>query len=147
MDRAVPLFRTLGAACHDAGTSLAIEANPQQYGGDFLLRWSEAAELVARVGHPGVVLHLDTACTTLAGDDPVAAAASCAAQLRHFHVSAPQLAPVDAASDIPHQDIAAALRAGGYRGWVSIEMRRTDAPLEAVRRAAGHVRRCYGGTP
>ena len=147
MDRAVPLFRALGAACCDHGTTLGIEANPAQYGGDFLLRWSEAAALVARVDHAGVVLHLDTACTALAGDDPAAAAGACAARIRHFHVSAPQLAPVDDTSDIAHPAIAAALRAGGYGGWVSIEMRRSDTPLETIRRAATYVRSIYGAAP
>jgi D-psicose/D-tagatose/L-ribulose 3-epimerase len=140
MDAAVPIFRALAAACHDAGTALAIEANPAQYGGDFLLRWPEAAELVARVAHPGVVLHLDTACTALAGDDPIAAAA---AQPAHFHVSAANLAPVDETSPIDHRAIAAALRAARYAGWVSIEMRRTDTPLATIRRAAAHVKACY----
>ncbi|MCC6717877.1 MAG: sugar phosphate isomerase/epimerase [Acetobacteraceae bacterium] len=147
MDQAVPLLRVLGAACRDAGTTLGIEANPAQYGGDFVLRWSEAAALVDRVNHPGVVLHLDTACTALAGDDPAAAAAACASRIRHFHVSASQLGPVDAASPIDHPAIAAALHAGGYAGWVSIEMRRTDTPLETVRAAAAHVRACYATTP
>ena len=142
MDAAVPVFRALAAACHDAGTALAIEANPPQYGGDFLLRWPEAAELVARVAHPGVVLHLDTACTALAGDDPAAAAAT-APNLAHFHVSAPNLGPVDAASPIDHPAIAAALRAANYTGWVSIEMRRTDTPLATIRAAAAHVQACY----
>lgn len=143
MDEAVPVFRALGAACADAGTTLAIEANPPQYGGDFLLRWREAAELVARVDHPGVTLHLDTACTALAGDDPAEAALACAPRLRHFHVSAPQLAPVDAASDLPHPAIAAALRSGGYAGWVSIEMRRAEQPLPALLAAIAHVKACY----
>ena len=93
------------------------------------------------------MLHLDTACTVLAGDDLVQAAAACAGSIRHFHVSAPQLGPVDETGDIPHPAIAAALRAGGYGGWVSIEMRRTDTPLTTVRRAAEYVRRCYGDAP
>ncbi len=102
---------------------------------------------MARVDHPGVVLHLDTACTALAGDDPVAAAAACAGRIAHFHVSAPNLAPVDAASDIDHPAIAAALRAGAYAGFVSIEMRRTNTPLASVTRAVAHVRACYGDQP
>ena len=143
MAAAVPVFRAMAQACHDAGTALGIEANPQEYGGDFLMRWREAAELVERVDHPGVVLHLDTACTVLAGDDPVAAAASCAGRIGHFHVSAPQLGPVDAGSAIDHPAIAGALRAGGYGGWVSIEMRRTDTPLATVRTAVAVAKACY----
>lgn len=141
MDAAVPVFRRLAAACRDAGTALGIEANPPEYGGDFLLRWTEAAELVARVGHPGVVLHLDTACTALAGDDPADAARR--ARLAHVHVSAPHLAPVDGSDGIDHAAVAAALRLAGYAGWVSVEMRRADDPPAAIARAAALVRAHY----
>jgi len=143
MERAVPVFRALGEVCAAEGTALGIEANPAAYGGDFLLRWREAAELVARVGHPGVVLHLDTACTALAGDDPAEAAAACGAGLAHFHVSAPQLAAVEAGNPIDHAAVAAALRAAGYGGWVSVEMRRSEPAVAAVARALDFVRGCY----
>lgn len=144
MAAAVPVFRALGEACHAAGTALAIEANPAEYGCDFLTRWHEAAELVERVDHPGVVLHLDTACTSLAGDDSVAAVAACAGRIRHFHVSAAQLGPVAEDGTTDHAAIAAALRAQGYGGWVSVEMRRAAAPLDTIRHAAGLMRRHYG---
>lgn len=146
MDAAVPVFRALGQLCHDAGTRLGIEANPAAYGGDFLLRWQEAADLVARVDHPGIVLHLDTACTVLASDDPAGAAAACGARLAHFHVSAPQLGPVEEGGSPPidHAAIAAALRSAGYAGWVSVEMRRTATPVESVSRALALAGRHYG---
>jgi sugar phosphate isomerase/epimerase len=147
MRQAAPVFRAIGAACVAAGTCLCIEANPPEYGGDFLLTWREAADLVALVDHPGVGLHLDTACTAMAGDDPVEAAAACAPHLRHFHISAPNLGPVGADPEdltIDHAGIAAALRSGGYAGWVSIEMRRADDPMESVPRAVTFARRHYG---
>ncbi|MSP03221.1 MAG: sugar phosphate isomerase/epimerase [Acetobacteraceae bacterium] len=147
MHAAAAVFRDIGAACAAARTCLCIEANPPQYGGDFLTRWQEAAELVERVDHPGIGLHLDTACTAMAGDDPVAAASACAGLLRHFHVSAPGLGPVGEppaeGSPIDHAGIAAALRSGHYAGWVSIEMRRTETPLASVRRAVAFARGCY----
>jgi D-psicose/D-tagatose/L-ribulose 3-epimerase len=152
MRQAVPVFREIGAACAAAGTCLGIEANPPQYGGDFLLTWRDAAELVALVDHPGIGLHLDTACTAMAGDDPVAAATACADRIRHFHVSAPQLGPVgprmggadEESAAIDHPGIAAALRSRGYSGWVSIEMRRSDTPVPSVLRAVDFVRGLYG---
>jgi len=153
MRLAAPVFRDIGAACAAAGTCLCIEANPPQYGGDFLLTWREAAEVVALVDHPGIGLHLDTACTAMSGDDPVAAASECAGLLRHFHVSAPQLGPVgDHVGDrtngdsvtIDHAGVGAALRSGGYAGFVSIEMRRTDTPVHSVSRAVEFARTHYG---
>jgi len=145
MRQAAPVFREIGAICADAGTCLGIEANPSQYGGDFLVTWREAAELVARVDHPGVGLHFDTACTAMAGDDPVAAIQACGGDIRHFHVSAPGLGPVgDDPVAIDHASIAAALRGHAYGGWVSIEMRRTDTPARSVLRAVEFTRPHYG---
>ena len=40
--------------------------------------------------------------------------------------------------------IAAALRRVGYDGWLSIEMRRTDNPLDHIRRAVDIAMTCYG---
>jgi sugar phosphate isomerase/epimerase len=149
MRQAVPVFREIGDVCAAAGTCLGVEANPPQYGGDFLLTWREAAELVALVDHPGVGLHLDTACTVMAGDDPVAAVTACADRIRHFHVSAPRLGPVGTEPDvegeaIDHAGVAAVLRASGYSGFVSIEMRRTDTPVPSVAHAMDFARAQYG---
>jgi D-psicose/D-tagatose/L-ribulose 3-epimerase len=156
MRQAVPVFREIGAACAAAGTCLGIEANPSQYGGDFLLTWREAAELVALVDHPGIGLHFDTACTAMAGDDPVAAVTACSGLIRHFHVSAPWLGPVGDRMDRPettsdsdnvaidHPRIATALRASGYTGFVSIEMRRTDTPVADIRHAVDFAHAHYG---
>jgi D-psicose/D-tagatose/L-ribulose 3-epimerase len=144
MRRAALVFRDIGAVCAAAGTTLGIEANPAEYGGDFLLTWREAAELVALVDHPCIRLHLDTACTLMAGDDPVEAARACAGLIGHFHVSAPRLGPVGEDNGIDHLGIAAALRAGGYDGWISVEMRRTDTPVDSVRQAVEYARRFYG---
>lgn len=143
MDLAATRLHRLGAICADAGTALAIEANPPQYGGDFVLCWTEAAALVARADHPGIVLHLDTACTAMAGDDPVAAATATARQIRHFHASAPQLAPPDGSDGIDHPAIATALRAGGYTGWVSLEMRRAPQAADTLRGAITRVVAAY----
>ena len=92
----------------------------------------------------------------MAGDDPVAAVRECAGLIRHFHVSAPWLGPVEdqlggqgtgpdgESATIDHARIAAALRSLGYTGFVSIEMRRTETPLLSVPRAVEFVRSHYG---
>jgi D-psicose/D-tagatose/L-ribulose 3-epimerase len=155
MREAVTIFRDIGSVCAAEGTALGIEANPRDYGGDFLLTWRDAVELVGRVDHPGIVLHFDTACTAMAGDDPVAALAHCADLIRHFHVSAAWLSAVgngvgssdeqdEKAGAIDHTGLAAVLRARGYSGWVSIEMRRVDTPEPSIQRAVDFVRAHYG---
>lgn len=143
MQHAVRFFRLAGQVCADVGVTLAMEANPTYYNCNFVTRWQEAEELVRTCNHPGVGLHLDTACTVLAGDDPVAAVPQVADILVHVHMSEPDLGPFSG-SRINHQAVGDALRAVGYTGWCSVEMRRTGTALASIQEAAILARQCYG---
>ena len=108
------------AAAH--GVVLCIEPNPIEYGCDFVNTTAEGIALTNAVAHPGFGLHLDAGALTL-NQEPVAAAIVAAMPvLRHFHASEPGLTPVGSGSS-DHASCAAALHAGGYDGWVSVEMR------------------------
>jgi sugar phosphate isomerase/epimerase len=131
MADALPVLRAIGDACAAAGTCLCLEANPPAYACNFLTTWQQSAEMAALCAHPGIGLHLDTACIQLAGGDPVEAIAACAGLARHFHISEPELGGF-APPTLDHACIGAALRASPYRGWVSIEMRRQPDPLAAI---------------
>ena len=143
MRRAIEFFRQAGQVCTDAGVTLAIEANPSYYSCNFVTRWQEAEELVRGCNHPGIGLHLDTACTVLAGDDPVAAVPQVADILVHVHASEPDLGPFERPRT-DHQAVGDALRAVNYAGWCSVEMRRTSTALASLQQAAQLVARCYG---
>lgn len=143
MQHAIGFFRQAGQVCADAGVVLAIEANPSYYNCNFVTRWQEAEELVRSCNHPGIGLHLDTACTVLAGDDPVAAVPQVADILVHVHASEPDLGPF-ANPRADHLAVGDALRAVGYTGWCSVEMRRTSTPLVDIQEAAQLAARCYG---
>jgi sugar phosphate isomerase/epimerase len=140
-------FRDAGEAAARRGECLCIEANPPEYGADFIVNAKEAINLVRLVDHPGFRLHLDTACMHLAGDDPPASIEVGASILRHFHVSERNLSPVsESRSPIEHALAAEALRRVGYGGYVSVEMRAVapEHQLEAVRRAAHFLKQTYG---
>ncbi len=143
MDQAVPVLREIGDACAAAGTCFCLEPNPERYGCNFLTHWQDAAELAAFVAHPGIGLHLDTACIHLAGDDPVEALQACGGLMRHFHISEPELGGF-ANPVIDHGRIGAALRASVYTGYVSIEMRRQPDPAASVREAIAYAMAHYG---
>jgi sugar phosphate isomerase/epimerase len=138
MDRSIPVLRAIGDVCAAANTCFCLEPNPERYSCNFLTHWQDVAELVARVHHPGVGVHLDTACIHLAGDDPVEAIAACAPSLRHFHISEPELASL-ANPQIDHARIGAALRASSYQGYISIEMRRQPDPAASVAQAIDYA--------
>jgi D-psicose/D-tagatose/L-ribulose 3-epimerase len=111
------------AAAH--GTCVALEANPPEYGADFVTDAGQAAALVLLVNRPGFRLHLDSACMTMAGDDPAEVIPAAVPLLAHFHVSEPHLAAIGEGG-VDHARFAARLAAAGYRGWLSIEMRQPD---------------------
>lgn len=143
MERAIPVLREIGDACAAADTCLCLEPNPEAYNCNFLTHWQDAAELAARVDHPGIGLHLDTACIHLAGDDPVEALTHCGGVMRHFHISEPELGSF-ATPAIDHGRIGAALRASRYGGHVSIEMRRQPDPAASIRTAIAFALTHYG---
>jgi sugar phosphate isomerase/epimerase len=143
MRRAAAVLSGIGEHCAQRRVTLCIEPNPPSYDCDFIVNSAEGLELVKLTDSPGVRLHLDSAGMTLAGEDPAAAIAATSRWLAHFHVSEPNLAPI-VPSTIDHAANADHLAKAGYKGWISIEMRRTGNPVEAVAAAVDHVQQCYG---
>ena len=133
-----------GLAAH--GVSLCIEPNPPRYGCDFVTTAAEAAVLAEAVGHANFGVHLDTAALALSGETSVAALRPVMPHVRHVHLSEVDLAPVGTTTSVPHETLGPALRAAGYDGWLSVEMRLSvpDAWREALPRAAGVARVFYG---
>jgi len=99
---------------------------------------------VRRVHHPGLRLHLDTGCATLAGEEADAVVRAGPDVVGHFHVSEPGLAAIGTGG-ADHAAFAAALRAVGYSGWLSIEMREpADDPVAGVAAAIERTVSLYG---
>ena len=132
-------LRAIGEYAYERDTVLCLEANPPAYGCDFVTTTAEAVQLCRAVDHPGVRVNGDLGGMTLAREDIAPAIALAAPVLGHFHASEPHLA--ETGSGAAHGAAGAALRAAGYTGWISIEMRAADrgdhlaAAARAVRRA------------
>ncbi|MCA9736796.1 MAG: sugar phosphate isomerase/epimerase [Gemmatimonadetes bacterium] len=144
-ERAVVFFRDVAEAIQPLGTVLVLEANPSEYGADFVTHTHDMVDLVEAVDHPAFGAHLDLGGMQIAGEPVTEWVARSAHVLRHVHVSEPYLAPVGA-SRLDHHAVADALRHVGYEGWISIEMRR-DAerdPVDSVADAARRVVAAYG---
>ena len=123
-------------------TSIALEAVPAAYGGEIITSFKDSLDIVKSVDHPGLVFHLDAACTWLAGDSIGAAVSEAGPSLRHFHVSQPQLAEFSNPESY-HMEAGLALRRSGDSGWISIEMRETATPLDSLKEAVNFTRGCY----
>ena len=145
IESAIPVLRRLAAQYDSRGCALCIEAAPPAYGGDFARNLAEVSRLVEAVGHRGFGLHLDSGAIAIA-DEPQAEVVRAARQARHFHVSEMDLAAVGTTDSVPHGQLGATLRALGYEGWLSIEMRGSDDDRwhDQLQRAIAVARTHYG---
>lgn len=142
-------FAELAAICHDQGMVIGLEPVPAHYRGDFLPGWRDVLAMVEAVDHPGLGVHLDTACVTLGGDDIAEAIGACRRRLVHFHAAEPDLKSFQA----PCPSHACAARAlaeaeaedGLNLPWIAIEMlNRSEArDLSEVLRAIAYVLETY----
>jgi len=135
-------LRLLAEIAWEYRTSIALEAVPMAYGGEMITSYKDSLDIVRTISHPGLVFHLDAACTWLAGDSIATAISEAGTCLRHFHVSQPQLADFSTPGSY-HAEASAALQASEYAGWLSIEMRETTTPLESLRVAVDFANDCY----
>lgn len=146
---ALDFFRAAGELAVAANTVLCIEPNPAEYGADWILSVKEGAAFVEMVGHPGIGLLVDAGGLALAHDTGAdVERAVRGVGVRHVHASEPFLSPLGATDVMAatHANLASTLRGAGYRGMVSLEMRRrTDVERPAeLRRAVEHLKRWYG---
>lgn len=121
---------------------LCLEANPRQYGCDFLCASGEAATVVESVNSPGIRLHLDTACMTLSGEDMESAIRRNRAYLRHFHVSEPHLGSFSV-PQVDHAAAAEALANQEYPHWVTLEMRTSESAIDELETAVRYLAQVY----
>lgn len=121
--RGAEFFAKVAEFADQHGIILCIEPNPAVYGCTWITTAAQGRALVEQVSHRGFALHLDAAAMYLAGDDPAAMAAEHGAITSHFHLSAPQLGHVRRGGEVDDALVVTQLRASGYGGMLSIEMR------------------------
>ncbi|HME08027.1 MAG TPA: TIM barrel protein [Bryobacteraceae bacterium] len=142
--KATEFFSQLAPYYAARSTQLVLEANPSDYGCNFVTESGTAARLVRAVGADGFALHLDSACMHLAHENPAASILAAADILRHFHASEPNLAGfANPSSD--HAGAATALAQAGYQGYVALEMRAGDPAIPALEQALAFVGPVYAG--
>jgi D-psicose/D-tagatose/L-ribulose 3-epimerase len=124
-------FRACGRLYAERGLCLCLEANPSEYGCEFITNSTQAAQLVRAVDCQGFRLHLDTGCMQMSHEDPVQTIRLNADILQHFHVSEPFLESIEGAT-CNHPHIGEALCEVDYAGWVTLEMRAGEQSLAAL---------------
>ncbi len=147
MALAADRLRVLGGIAAQGGLTLGLEPVPPVYGADFLNHARDIIALVQQTEHPNVRAHLDTACVSLAGDDPAEAIRAAIPLLAHYHMAEPELGPF-AEPVCDHESAGRALDAAGYDRWVVIEMRQGSGDgLGQVAIAIDYARAHYLSRP
>ena len=140
---AADFLRDIGVYSAECGTTMCIEANPVEYGCDFVTTTAEAVALCRAVDHPAVRVNVDLGGMTLSHENVATSIADARDVIGHYHASEPNLAPIGASSG--HAEAGRALAEVGYANWVSIEMRAAGDNVEAVAGAVARVKEDYGG--
>jgi len=141
---AVEFFQRLGAYAHERGTTVCLEANPVEYGCDFVTTTADAVELCNAVDQRGIGVNGDLGGIMMAGENPASALECAGSRLVHVHASEPRLAELSARDE--HVVTGKALEKMRYGGWVSVEMRAVGdgENVSAVERAVKIARVVYG---
>jgi D-psicose/D-tagatose/L-ribulose 3-epimerase len=139
---ATDFFREIGDTAAAAHTKLCLEPNPTGYGADFLLTAAEATAMVQAADSPGIALNFDMGEQAMHDADAAANIQAFAPWIGHFHISEPMLEPFDPAR-ASHAAAAAALRAAGYAGAVSMEMKTPPGGLPVVQAALAALKEAY----
>ena len=147
IEAAARALRPVAEALQATGVQLCIEPNPPAYGCDFVTTAADALELVEAVAHANFGVHLDAAALSLSGEISERRLAPVMPHVRHFHISEVDLAAVGTTETVPHAQLGATLRALGYDGWLSIEMRgrEEESWRQTLPRAVAVAQTAYHG--
>lgn len=141
MSFAAATIRGAAGALEERGVRFCIEPlAPAET--DFLTTAAEGAELMRRVGHPQVVLHLDVKAMCSEPTPIPELIAAHREHLGHFHANDKNLRG-PGMGDVDFVPIFRALRATGYDRWVSVEVFDFKPDPETIaRRSLAHMREC-----
>jgi sugar phosphate isomerase/epimerase len=125
----------------DCGITLCLEPLTRQET-DFLNTCAEAVELMERLGHPSVALHLDVKAMSSEAASVPDLVRRYAEKAGHFHANDPNNRG-PGFGDVDFVPIFRALNETGYQGWISVEVfDYTPDPETIARESLRYMREC-----
>ncbi len=140
-DWAVDTFQRALPGIVDAGVRLCLEPlSPPE--ADFINTIAEANAILRRINHPNFVLHLDVKAMSTDEAPTPDLVRRHGARAGHFHANdANRRGP--GFGDTDFVPIFEALKASGYKGWVSVEVfDYSPDPVTIARESIRHMREC-----
>jgi sugar phosphate isomerase/epimerase len=117
---ATSFFSELALYSYANNTNLAIEANPEIYGTNFLNTTQQAIDFVKKTNQNGLKINLDLG-TIIHNNEDLDVVFNNINLINHIHISEPYLETIQ---ERPiHKELAKILKAANYQHYVSIEMK------------------------
>jgi sugar phosphate isomerase/epimerase len=140
--RAVEMFQGACDKARDAGVTLCIEPLGKTET-DFVNTVAEGLKMVREINHPNFKVHLDVKAMAAEGKPsiPEIIRSVKASEIGHFHVNDANLYG-PGMGDVDYGPIAAAVRAIGWKKWLSVEVFKYDPdPTTIARRSIDYLKR------
>jgi sugar phosphate isomerase/epimerase len=140
--RAVELFHGACDKARDAGVTLCIEPLAKAET-DFINTVTEGLKMMREINHPNFKVHLDVKAMAAEGTPsiPEIIRSVKAKEIGHFHVNDPNLYG-PGMGDVDYGPIAAAVRAIGWKKWLSVEVFKYDPdPTTIARKSIEYLKR------
>lgn len=122
---AVKFFRDVGDYSLKYNLKTCIEANPPEYGCNFITDSNEAFDLVQKVNNKGFGLHIDLGGLLLKKED-FKVLHNYKDKIEHVHISQPYLEPLSRNNLVEYEKLINTLKQDNYDNWISIEMKSSN---------------------
>lgn len=126
----IEFFRAIGEYAAEQGTVVALEANPDIYGTNWLNHTDEAVAFCREVASPGIRVNFDLGTVIHNGED-LTECFDNIELVNHVHISEPYLKRIEQRS--LHRELLDGLRDAGYDRFVSVEMGTQDNVADVYR--------------
>lgn len=136
---AIPFFREIGNYAVEHGTVIAMEANPSIYNTNYINDTPSALRLIEEVNSAGFRLNLDIG-TIIENEESMEELTRYFKFISHVHISEPGLKPLVKRN--LHQELKDILLREKYKGFVSIEMAKTQ-DTDIIKDAMDYVREIF----
>jgi sugar phosphate isomerase/epimerase len=113
-------FENLCDMASELNLNICLEANPKEYGCNFIINTFEAVDFIKLVNRNNFWLNLDASTTILNGEPLEKVFEYSKPYIQHVHISSPYLRNI---ADMDHAQIAKLLKIQDYRGFISLEMK------------------------
>lgn len=117
---AVNFFQKLSDIANNFGVNICLEANPKEYGCNFITNTFEAVNFIKIVNRKNFKLNLDTGTIILNNNNLKEVLEYSKKYIGHMHISSPYLREI---SRIDNKKISKLLKEYNYKGYVSLEMK------------------------